>query len=100
MISTAQRWLSGTALSASLALGLGAFTLLLPGAARADQQTVKLIQLLIQKGILSPNQAKDLLKESGAPGGGHHAGMAMDNEPPVTTGRSFASRSPTRCARR
>ncbi len=90
MISTSQRWLSGTALSASLAIGLGAFTLLLPAAARADQQTVKLIQLLIQKGILSPNQAKDLLKESGAPSGGHHRGgqaEGADNEPPVTTGQ-------------
>jgi len=38
-----------------------------PVRAHADQQTVKLIQLLIQKGILTPGQAKDLLKESGAP---------------------------------
>jgi hypothetical protein len=38
-----------------------------PSLAHADQQTVKLIRLLIQKGILTPGQAKDLLKESGAP---------------------------------
>jgi hypothetical protein len=33
--------------------------------ARADEQTVKLIQLLIQKGILSQGQAGELLRETG-----------------------------------
>jgi hypothetical protein len=36
--------------------------------ARADEQTVRLIQLLIKKGILTPGQATDLLQETG--GGG------------------------------
>ncbi len=39
-------------------------TCLLASPAHADEQTVKLIQLLIQKGILSPNQAHDLLRET------------------------------------
>jgi hypothetical protein len=51
---------------AALATILGALAVA-PRAAHADAQTVKLIQLLIQKGILTPGQAKDLLKESGAP---------------------------------
>jgi hypothetical protein len=86
-------WLTGTAVSATLAIGFAATTLLLPAPARADQQTVKLIQLLIQKGILSPNQAKDLLKESGgapAAGGRHHAAAPVEGEegePPATTGQ-------------
>ena len=35
--------------------------------ARADEQTVKLIQILIAKGILTKNQAGDLLRETGGP---------------------------------
>jgi hypothetical protein len=88
MISTSKRWLSGTALSASLAMGMAAFTLVLPTAARADEQTVKLIQLLIQKGILSPNQAKDLLKETTTPTGRHHGpALATEEAPQTTTGQ-------------
>ncbi len=63
-----KRWLTCTALSASLAAGVMA-------PARADEQTVKLIKLLIQKGILSAGQAQDLLKETAgtAPRGHGHA---------------------------
>ena len=50
------------------ALGL-LLACLLIAPAHADEQTVKLIQLLIQKGILSSNQAKDLLRETGASSG-------------------------------
>ena len=87
-----ERWRSATALSATLAIALAATSLLAPAPARADQQTVKLIQLLIQKGILSPNQAKDLLKETGggAVTGGHHHAAAPEGEegePPTTTGQ-------------
>jgi len=74
MTLNAPRWLSRTALSSSLGPVLFAGVLLgaavLPQAAHADEQTVKLIQLLIQKGILSPSQAKDLLKETAAPAHG------------------------------
>ena len=41
--------------------------------ALADEQTVKLIQLLIQKGILSKGQAGELLRETGTPARGKHA---------------------------
>ncbi len=65
--------------------------LALAPAARADEQTVKLIQLLIQKGILSPNQAKDLLRETGAPAKPHTRQaappMAAEEAPPPTTGQ-------------
>ena len=37
------------------------------GQAQADEQTVKLIQLLIQKGILTNGQAGELLRETGTP---------------------------------
>ena len=59
--------------------------------ARADEQTVKLIQLLIQKGILSPGQAKDLLRETGA--GAHGRAKpappqaAIEEAPPATSGQ-------------
>jgi hypothetical protein len=70
----ANRWLGCTALSAVLAAGV-----LAP--ARADEQTVKLIKLLIQKGILSPGQANDLLKETApAPRGHAHAAPAAPLE--------------------
>ncbi len=74
MVSMLHRRRYGTALAAIL----GALAMA-PQAAHADAQTVKLIQLLIQKGILTPGQAKDLLKESGAPaasGRKHAAGVA------------------------
>jgi len=42
--------------------------------ARADEQTVKLIQILIEKGILTKAQAGDLLRETGGPAArGRHA---------------------------
>jgi hypothetical protein len=63
MNTTISRWLAYTALAGSMAA--------ITPAARADEQTVKLIQLLIQKGILSSGQAKDLLRES-APGTKSH----------------------------
>ena len=47
------------------------------GRAQADEQTVKLIQLLIQKGILTNGQAGELLRETGtAAKPGHHKGAA------------------------
>ncbi len=60
--------------------------------ARADEQTVKLIQLLIQKGILSPGQAKDLLRETGAAAGHGHARpapapVAIEEAPQPTSGQ-------------
>ncbi len=51
-------WLARAALVCTL-VALGA------PSAQADEQTVRLIQLLIAKGILSPGQAKDLLRETG-----------------------------------
>ena len=57
-------WSARTALASTLA----GCVLVLIGAtapARADEQTVKLIRLLIQKGILSQKQAGDLLRETG-----------------------------------
>jgi hypothetical protein len=82
MISTSKRWLSGTALSATLAIA----ALLLPPAAHADEQTVKLIQLLIQKGILSPNQAKNLLKETSTSPHHHNAAPQAEEGPPAVNG--------------
>jgi hypothetical protein len=69
----ANRWLGRTALSAFLAAGA-----LAP--ARADEQTVKLIKLLIQKGILSAGQAQDLLKETAAPAHGHAKAATAEEE--------------------
>ena len=73
------------------ALGLLILACLLAAPAHADEQTVKLIQLLIQKGILSSNQAKDLLRETGASTGkSRHAAAAMpttiDEAPPPAPG--------------
>ena len=65
MKTMSSRWLACTALT-------GCFALAAMAPARADEQTVKLIQLLIQKGILSSGQAKDLLRES-APAPKSHA---------------------------
>jgi hypothetical protein len=73
MTTMMSRWLGRTALAGSLAFGV-----LLP--AHADEQTVKLIRLLIQKGILSPGQANDLLRETGTPSAHGHAKKAA---PPV-----------------
>jgi hypothetical protein len=92
MNTTATRWLSGTALSATLAASLATGALLLPRAAQADEQTVKLIQLLIQKGILSPGQAKDLLKETAGGKPRAHAaapvtGLVPESEEPSTSGQ-------------
>lgn len=71
-----RRWLMRTALACTLA---GAAAVSTP--AHADQQTVKLIQLLIQKGILSPGQAQDLLRETGAPPRGRKARAASPAAP-------------------
>ncbi len=57
----------GCALGTGLALSLAATP------AAADEQTVKLIQLLIQKGILTSGQAGELLRETGTPARGRHA---------------------------
>ncbi len=52
--------------------------------AHADEQTVKLIQLLIQKGILSPNQAHDLLRETSTkPRRSAPAPAPIEEAPPV-----------------
>ena len=55
------------------ALAGAAFAALAHAPARADEQTVKLIRLLIAKGILSQNQAGELLRESAPAAHGHHA---------------------------
>jgi hypothetical protein len=60
MQKVTRRWLGHTALTTTLALGCA----LAAAPARADEQTVKLIQLLIQKGILTNSQAGELLKET------------------------------------
>ncbi len=57
-------------LGTGLALAFGA------APAHADEQTVKLIQLLIQKGILTSGQAGELLRETGTPVRGRHAKQA------------------------
>ncbi len=62
-------WPGRTALATTLAAGV----LLAAPCAHADEQTVKLIQLLIQKGILSSGQAGELLRETGAPPRGRHS---------------------------
>ncbi len=60
-------------------------SLLLPGAARADEQTVKLIQLLIDKGIVTKGQATDLLRESGPGKRAHRAAVqTADTEAPAS----------------
>lgn len=64
MTNLKSRWLARTGLSATLA---AVVCLAAPAPARADEQTVKLIQLLIQKGILTPGQAKDLIRETATP---------------------------------
>jgi len=79
-----KRLLVGSALATTLAATMSA-------PARADDQTVKLIQLLIQKGIVSPGQAKDLLKES-APAPRSRKSGAIDiapseAPPPATPGQ-------------
>ncbi len=85
MRTTFSRRHAGTALTLCLALA----TMSAP--ARADEQTVKLIQLLIQKGILSPGQAKDLLRETGTPAAKSRAKapppVAMEEAPPPTSGQ-------------
>ncbi len=78
MNPTLLRCLARAALTGSLALA---------APARADEQTVKLIQLLIQKGILSSGQARDLLRES-APAPKSHGRKASpelteDQAPPT-----------------
>jgi hypothetical protein len=83
------RWLACTALTGGLALG----GLAVGGAAqpaRADEQTVKLIQLLIQKGILSSGQAKDLLRETSTPSGKGHG---KTSAPPVAIEEAQAQTS-------
>jgi hypothetical protein len=98
MTTTICRWNHGTALSTTLAACIAAAITLAPRAAHADAQTVKLIQLLIQKGILSPGQAKDLLKETSAPTKAAHAlglhegdrvGLSEGTEPPAVPGNQI-----------
>jgi hypothetical protein len=85
MRTTFSRWLTGTALTGCLA----AAAIATP--ARADEQTVKLIQLLIQKGILSPGQARDLLRETGPAAAKSRAKpqlpVAAEETPPPTSGQ-------------
>ncbi len=72
-------WAGRTALAATLAMSF-----LLPASpARADEQTVKLIQLLIQKGILTKGQAGELLKETGTAAAPH--GKKAKAAPPLDT---------------
>jgi hypothetical protein len=96
MISMFRPVRHGAALRTTLSMCLATGLALAPHAALADAQTVKLIQLLIQKGILTPNQAKDLLSESAAPGGARHkhtaaAAPALEEPeaeaPPVPSGQ-------------
>jgi hypothetical protein len=74
-----------------LAFCFGSASVVAPRAAYADAQTVKLIQLLIQKGILTPGQAKDLLKESAPAPAGRRApaAPALESEeaPPTPAGQ-------------
>jgi len=90
MTATIRRWNDCTALCGTLGICLAAAITLAPQAAHADAQTVKLIQLLIQKGILSPGQAKDLLKETAAPARPAH-GLALTegSEPPAVPGNQI-----------
>lgn len=53
-----------TRLLCTAAIGLIAAGVVAPSRARADEQTVRLIQMLIDKGILTKGQAADLLRES------------------------------------
>jgi hypothetical protein len=80
MTAPTKRLLACSALATTLA------SLLLAPPARADQQTVKLIQLLIQKGILSAGQAKDLLRETAAPAHGEKA-TSIDSRPEAPPGQ-------------
>ena len=75
-------WLSQAALTATLVAGVTA-----AAPASADQQTVKLIQLLIQKGILTSGQAGELLRESG-PATSH--GLRARHAPPPIEGNEPA----------
>jgi hypothetical protein len=78
------RLLLGSALATTLATVMST-------TARADDQTVKLIQLLIQKGIVSPGQAKDLLKETAPAPRGRKSGSIditpSEAPPPATPGQ-------------
>ena len=74
---------------ARLAAGALAGGMVAGSAAQADEQTVKLIQLLIQKGILTNGQAGELLRETGTPAKlGHRksavaaAPVEVEAEPP------------------
>jgi hypothetical protein len=77
--------------ASGLATLLACTALTFAAPAHADEQTVKLIQLLIQKGILSPGQAKDLLRETGTPSHGHAKTVAppqaAEEAPPATSGQ-------------
>ncbi len=89
------RWgLGRTALTTALTAGMALTAL----PARADEQTVKLIQLLIQKGILTSGQAGELLRETGAPGSKPrrgHAGAPAASSPaaPATASATEAEAS-------
>ena len=76
----------GMALGVCLAVGIAS-------PARADEQTVKLIQLLIQKGILTSGQAGDLLRESGEPVRGRRGRTAPSAATQAAPGQSAASGS-------
>jgi hypothetical protein len=98
MTATIRRWNHCTALSGALAARLAGTLaaclavglVLVPHAARGDAQTVKLIQLLIQKGILSPGQAKDLLKETAGPARPARAPLLPEGaEPPAVPGNQI-----------
>jgi hypothetical protein len=79
------------ALTTGVAGGLAAALALAPSPAHADAQTVKLIQLLIKKGILTPGQATDLLKETGAPAPASRRHAAP---PPVAAGDELEPANP------
>jgi hypothetical protein len=90
MTATIRRWNHGTALSTTLVACLATAIALAPQAAHADAQTVKLIQLLIQKGILSSGQAKDLLKETASPVKQARAPVLSEGtEPPAVPGNQI-----------
>ena len=84
-----RHWLVRTALTTTLAAGL----VLAAPRAHADEQTVKLIQLLIQKGILTSGQAGELLRETGAPAKGRHAARASA---PASTAAATQEEPPAR----
>jgi hypothetical protein len=91
MMTKPSRWLGRTALCATLAASFA----IAAQPARADEQTVKLIQLLIKKGILTPGQAGDLLQETAPPSRhGHHAAQAAPAEEQPQAAENFPTPAP------